>query len=174
MPSPVQLGLDLTRGSKRMKKIQTQRYIYRKVEVMWAMLTLVGLQKPLQQPRTTAGFIMYRLGAGVWCLAESKIRLKRSQEEGRSVPHWRLPHVSHLYFCQLHKSLLNSFDYISGPHGSVSKSSQGWLPGERLTLVLVPPLRSQSRDCVYDGHSLSLVTTLGREEGSGEHKSPSQ
>lgn len=91
MPSPVQLGLDLTRGSKRMKKVQTQRYTYRKAGVLWAMLTLVGLQKPLQQPRTMGEFIMYSLGAGLWCLAESKIRLKQSQEEGRSVPHWRLP-----------------------------------------------------------------------------------
>lgn len=115
---------------------------------MRAILTLTVLHQPLQQPRTTGGFIMYSLGAGVWYLAESKIRVKRSQEESRLVPYWRLPHVSHLYFYQLHKSLLNSFDYISGPHGSVSKSAQGWLHGERLTLEIVPPLRSQSRDCL--------------------------
>lgn len=110
---------------------------------MQPMLTLTVLHQPLQQPRTIGGFIKYSLGAGVWYLAESKIRVKWSQEEGRLEPYWRLPPIFYLYFYQLHKSLLNSFDYISGPHGSVSKSAQGWLPGERLTLVLVPPLRSQ-------------------------------
>ena len=157
-----------------MSKVQTERHTYRKVGVMQAMITLTVLHQQLQQPRTTGGFIMYSLGSGVWYMAESKKRLKRSQEEGRLVTYWRLPPVSHLYFYQLHKSLWNSFDYISGPPGSVSKSAQEWLPGERLTLVLVPPLRSQRRDCAYDSHSLTLVTTLGRGEGSGEQKSPSQ
>ena len=88
-----------------MSKVQTERHTYRKVGVMQAMITLTVLHQQLQQPRTTGGFIMYSLGAGVWYLAESKMRLKRSQEEGRLVTYWRLPPVSHLYFYQLLKAL---------------------------------------------------------------------